>query len=133
MTRCEPSMDALSPPPLPSPPPYASPVSSVGSSDRSISPSPGDRPRSRKWSSPLTTSVRSLFRRRGSSTAADLPVFVPTSVFFLWSTLPESVRFHVVEYVDLADINALAEVSWEAYEFSRSGGVVFLHRGGRVS
>ena len=108
---------------LASPGETTSPVSSVGFSDRSTSPSPPGV-RSRKWSSPMT-SVRSLFRRRGSSTGDGLSPpttpLSPASMFFLWNTLPESVRFHVVEFVDLRDICAFGEVSWEAYEFSRSG------------
>jgi hypothetical protein len=109
--------------------------------------SPGADPTRRKWlSSPLSTSVRSLFRRRRTSSfdPASLPgagspggagagaggpddvgAMLPP-VFFLWDTLPESVRFHVVEFVSLVDICSLGEVSWEAYEFSRSGAYVRL-------
>ncbi len=116
----------------------------------SASPSPEmHRASMRKWSSPLS-SVRSLFRRRNSSSGdgSGLPV-VPavllggaggpgaapgSTVFFLWDTLPECVRFQVVEFVSLEEIRSLAEVSWEAYEFSRSGGwVVVALRGEGVA
>jgi hypothetical protein len=117
----------LSTPAVTSPVDTMSPASSVGFSDRSTSPSPSDG--RRKWSSPITTSVRSLFRRRGSSGACDVLVtsplhLAPASVFYLWNTLPESVRFHVVEFVDLRDICAFGEVSVEAFEFSRSGSLL---------
>ena len=115
-----------SPSPPETSPVFASSGSSTTLSERSTTPSDL---RVRHWSSPLT-SVRSLFRRRGSSTSSD-PAWSsaagpPVTVFFLWNTLPESVRFRVVGFVDVQDICAFGEVSWEAYEFSRSGMSFFV-------